>query len=238
VTALQTAAGWAPADIALRAYQDLCDGQYVNLGIGLPTLLLEAAATAADGKEVIFHSEHGVLGLAAAPVGAPVDPDLIDAGKNPAALAVGGCFFSHAEAFAMIRGGHIDVSVLGAFEVSCAGDVANWSTDPGQDLRTRAPRSVPAVGGAVDLAAGARSVVVLMKQATRGGQLRLVGQCSLPLTGRRCVSRVYTDLGVFTPTGHSFRLEEPAPGITADYLTDLFESQDVALEWQAGGAAA
>jgi 3-oxoadipate CoA-transferase beta subunit len=197
-----------------------------RLQAGLPT------------KEVIFHAEHGVLGLIAAPAGSPVDPDLIDAGKNPAALRVGGCFVSHAEAFAMIRGGHIDVSALGAFEVSCGGDVANWSTDPGQDLRTRVPRSVPAVGGAVDLAAGARSVVVLMRQAARGGRLRLVGQCSLPLTGRGCVSRVYTDLGIFAPTGHSFRVEELAPDITTDYLRTLFESQGVALDWAARGAAA
>ena len=233
--------GWTAEQIAARAYADLLDGQYVNVGIGLPTMVL-AAATADNeairrgepAKEVIFHGEHGVLGLAAVPAGTAVDPDLIDAGKNPAALAVGGCFVSHAEAFAMIRGGHIDVSILGAFEVACSGDLANWSTDPGQDLRTRTPRSVPAVGGAVDLAAGARTVVVVMKNAARAGRLRLVAECSLPLTGRACVTRIYTDLGVFTPTGTAFRLEELAPGVSVDAVNRLFVSNKTPFEVNEG----
>lgn len=173
-------------EIAQRLAKDIPEGAYVNLGIGLPTKV--ANYLPAD-KEIFLHSENGVLGMGPAPAEGQEDWDLINAGKQPVTLLKGGSFFHHADSFAMMRGGHLDICVLGAFQVSRQGDLANWHTGEAD--------AIPAVGGAMDLAAGARAVYVMMELQTRDGQSKLVEQCTYPLTGLKCVSRVYTDYAVF-----------------------------------------
>ena len=173
-------------EIAARVAKDIPEGSYVNLGIGLPTRV--GNYLPAD-KEIFLHSENGVLGMGPAPAPGQEDYDLIDAGKQPVTLLKGGSYFHHADSFAMMRGGHLDICVLGAFQVSRHGDLANWHTGE--------PDAIPAVGGAMDLAAGAKSVFVMMDIQTKDGQSKLVEKCSYPLTGVACVSRVYTDVGVF-----------------------------------------
>jgi 3-oxoadipate CoA-transferase beta subunit len=171
--------------IAARVARDLPDGAIVNLGIGLPTRV--GNHLPAD-REIVLHSENGVLGMGPAPAAGDEDPDLINAGKQPVTLLSGAAFFHHADAFAMMRGGHLDICVLGAFQVSVDGDLANWSTG--------APDAIPAVGGAMDLAVGAKQVFVAMNHHTREGTSRIVERCTYPLTGLRCVDRIYTDLAV------------------------------------------
>ena len=171
--------------MAARVAQDIPEGAYVNLGIGLPTLV---ANHIPQGREVLLHSENGVLGIGPAPAKGAEDDDLINAGKQPVTLLAGGSYFHHADSFAMIRGQHLDFCVLGAFQVSVAGDIANWHTG--------APDAIPAVGGAMDLAMGAKNVLVMMDHLTKSGESKLVEHCTYPLTGARCVSRVYTDLAV------------------------------------------
>ncbi len=171
--------------MAARVAQDIPEGAYVNLGIGLPTLV---ANHIPQGREVLLHSENGVLGIGPAPAKGAEDDDLINAGKQPVTLLAGGSYFHHADSFAMIRGQHLDFCVLGAFQVSVAGDIANWHTG--------APDAIPAVGGAMDLAMGAKNVLVMMEHLTKSGESKLVEYCTYPLTGARCVSRVYTDLAV------------------------------------------
>ena len=173
-------------EIAARVAKDIPEGSYVNLGIGLPTRV--GNYLPAD-KEIFLHSENGVLGMGPAPAPGKEDFDLINAGKQPVTLLKGGSFFHHADSFAMMRGGHLDICVLGAFQVSRHGDLANWHTGE--------PDAIPAVGGAMDLAAGAKSVFVMMDIQTKDGQSKLVERCTYPLTGVGCVSRVYTDVGVF-----------------------------------------
>ncbi len=173
-------------EIAARVAKDIPEGSYVNLGIGLPTRV--GNYLPAD-KEIFLHSENGVLGMGPAPAPGLEDFDLINAGKQPVTLLKGGSYFHHADSFAMMRGGHLDICVLGAFQVSRHGDLANWHTGE--------PDAIPAVGGAMDLAAGARSVFVMMDIQTKDGQSKLVERCTYPLTGVGCVSRVYTDVGVF-----------------------------------------
>lgn len=177
-------------EIAQRLAKDIPEGAYVNLGIGLPTKV--ANYLPAD-KEIFLHSENGVLGMGPAPAAGQEDWNLINAGKQPVTLLKGGSFFHHADSFAMMRGGHLDICVLGAFQVSRHGDLANWHTGE--------PDAIPAVGGAMDLAAGARSVYVMMELLTREGQSKLVDQCTYPLTGLTCVSRIYTDYAVFQIEG-------------------------------------
>ncbi|MCD8504792.1 MAG: 3-oxoacid CoA-transferase subunit B [Burkholderiaceae bacterium] len=177
-------------EIAQRLAKDIPEGAYVNLGIGLPTKVANYLPT---DKEIFLHSENGVLGMGPAPAEGQEDWDLINAGKQPVTLLKGGSFFHHADSFAMMRGGHLDVCVLGAFQVSRHGDLANWHTGE--------PDAIPAVGGAMDLAAGARSVYVMMELQTRDGQSKLVEKCTYPLTGLKCVSRVYTDYAVFQIEG-------------------------------------
>jgi 3-oxoacid CoA-transferase B subunit len=182
--------------IAWRAAQDVADGAYVNLGIGIPTLVADYVPA---GREVVFHSENGILGLGPAPAPGEADPDLINAGKALVTLLPGGSFFTHSDAFLMIRGGHLDLALLGAFEVSETGDLANWTTDD--------PKMSPGVGGAMDLATGAKAVRVLMQHNTAKGEPRLRRHCRYPLTAPRAVSRIYTDLAVLdvTPTGFLVR---------------------------------
>ncbi|ANN65211.1 3-oxoacid CoA-transferase subunit B [Bordetella bronchialis] len=172
--------------MAARVARDIPEGAYVNLGIGLPTLV--GNHLPAD-REIVLHTENGMLGMGPAPAKGREDYDLINAGKQPVTQVPGTSFFHHADSFAMMRGGHLDICVLGAFQVSAQGDLANWHTG-GAD-------AIPAVGGAMDLASGAKQVFVMMELTTREGQSKLVPQCTYPLTGVRCVSRVYTDLAVF-----------------------------------------
>lgn len=196
--------------MAERVARDIPEGAYVNLGIGLPTSV--ANYLPAD-KEIFLQSENGLLGMGPAPAPGQEDPDLINAGKQPVTLLTGGAYFHHADSFAMMRGGHLDICVLGAFQVSQHGDLANWSTG--------APDAIPAVGGAMDLAIGAKQVFVLMELLTRKGQSKLVAECTYPLTGLRCVSRVYTDVGVFALGPDGARVIEMVEGVTLDELRGL-----------------
>ena len=177
--------------IAARVAQDIPEGAYVNLGIGLPTLVGNHLPT---DREIFLHSENGILGMGPAPAPGEEDWDLINAGKQPVTLKTGGAFFHHADSFAMMRGGHLDICVLGAFQVSASGDLANWHT--GGD-------AIPAVGGAMDLAAGAKRVFIMMEHQTKTGESKIVERCTYPLTGIGCVTRIYTDVAVIdvTPTG-------------------------------------
>jgi 3-oxoadipate CoA-transferase beta subunit len=183
---------WTRDEVAARIARDIPEGAYVNLGIGLPTLV---ANHLAPDKEIFLHSENGILGMGPAPAPGEEDPELINAGKQPVTLLAGGAYFHHADSFAMIRGGHVDICVLGAFQVSIAGDLANWHTGE--------PGTIPAVGGAMDLAVGARRVFVMMEHLTRKGEPKVVERCTYPLTAVRCVSRIYTDMAVLdvTPAG-------------------------------------
>jgi 3-oxoadipate CoA-transferase beta subunit len=182
--------------IAARVAKDIPEGAYVNLGIGLPTMV---ANHLPKEREIFLHSENGVLGMGPAPAPGEEDEDLINAGKQPVTLLTGGSYFHHADSFAMMRGGHLDICVLGAFQVSATGDLANWHTG--------APDAIPAVGGAMDLAVGAKQVFVMMEHQTKSGESKIVAQCSYPLTGVGCVNRIYTDLAVIdiTPDGPAVR---------------------------------
>jgi 3-oxoadipate CoA-transferase beta subunit len=198
--------------IAWRAAQDITDGAYVNLGIGLPTLVADFIP--AD-REIVFHSENGILGLGKAPAPGEVDPDLINAGKGAASLLPGGAFFHHTDAFLMIRGGHVDLSLMGAFEVSADGDLANWTTND--------PHFPPGVGGAMDLAAGAREVRVLLEHTTKEGEPRLRHRCTYPLTAPRCIKRIYTNLAVIDVKPQGLSVVELIEGMTLGDLQALTE---------------
>ncbi|AWH53183.1 3-oxoadipate CoA-transferase [Stenotrophomonas sp. ESTM1D_MKCIP4_1] len=196
--------------MAARVARDIPEGAYVNLGIGLPTTV--ANFLPAD-KEIFLQSENGLLGMGPAPAPGQEDPDLINAGKQPVTLLTGGCYFHHADSFAMMRGGHLDICVLGAFQVSAHGDLANWSTG--------APDAIPAVGGAMDLAIGAKQVFVMMDLFTKKGESKLVAECSYPLTGLRCVSRVYTDVAVFDLGADGATVLEMVDGMDIEQLREL-----------------
>jgi 3-oxoadipate CoA-transferase beta subunit len=198
------------AQMAARVAQDIPDGAYVNLGIGLPTLV--ANHLPAD-REIILHSENGILAMGPAPVEGQEDDDLINAGKQPVTLLTGGAFFHQADSFAMMRGGHLDICVLGAFQVSVRGDLANWHTG--------LPDAIPAVGGAMDLAVGAKQVFVMMEHLTREGVSKLVAQCSYPLTGIACVNRIYTDLAVLDVTPEGLRVRENCSNLGFEELQAL-----------------
>ena len=196
--------------MAARVAQDIPEGSYVNLGIGLPT---RVANHLPKEREIFLHSENGLLGMGPAPAAGEEDHDLINAGKQPVTLLAGGAFFHHADSFAMMRGGHLDICVLGAFQVSATGDLANWHTG-GAD-------AIPAVGGAMDLAIGAKKTFVMMEHLTKQGESKLVAACTYPLTGIGCVSRIYTDLAVIDVTAQGLKVVENTSGLSHDALQKL-----------------
>ncbi|CAN5836564.1 CoA transferase subunit B [soil metagenome] len=196
--------------MAARVAKDIPEGSYVNLGIGLPTLV---ANHLPKEREIFLHSENGLLGMGPAPAAGDEDYDLINAGKQPVTLLAGGAYFHHADSFAMMRGGHLDICVLGAFQVSATGDLANWHTG-GAD-------AIPAVGGAMDLAIGAKKTFVMMEHLTKKGESKIVAACSYPLTGIGCVSRIYTDLAVIDVTPQGLKVVETFNGLGFEELQKL-----------------
>lgn len=196
--------------LAARVAQDIHDGAYVNLGIGMPTTVANHIPA---GREVILQSENGILGMGPAPATGDEDYDLINAGKQPVTLLAGGAYFHHADSFAMMRGGHLDICVLGAFQVSATGDLANWSTGE--------PGAIPAVGGAMDLAIGAKQTWVMMDLLTKQGQSKVVERCTYPLTGPACVKRIYSDLATLECTPQGLKLVDVVEGLTHAELERL-----------------
>ncbi|PLY47087.1 3-oxoadipate CoA-transferase [Lelliottia sp. F153] len=196
--------------LAERIARDIPEGAYVNLGIGMPTQI--ANYLPAD-REIFLHSENGILGMGPAPAPGEEDPELINAGKQPVTLLAGGCYFHHGDSFTMMRGGHLDICVLGAYQVSARGDLANWSTG--------APSSIPAVGGAMDLAIGAKQVFVMTEHLTKKGECKIVEQCSYPLTGMACIDRIYTDMAVMDITPEGVVVRELFGDVTAEYLQSV-----------------
>jgi len=197
-------------ELAKRVAQDMFDGAYVNLGIGMPTLV---ANHLPPGIEIVLHSENGILGMGPAPAKGEEDYDLINAGKQAVTLLQGGAYFHHADSFAMMRGGHLDICVLGAFQVSATGDLANWSTGE--------PGSIPAVGGAMDLAIGAKQTWVMMDLLTKSGESKVVSTCTYPLTAIGCVKRIYSDLATLECTSTGLRLIDLVPGFEVFELERL-----------------
>jgi len=195
--------------MARRVAQDIPDGSYVNLGIGIPELI---ARFVPEGREFIYHTENGLLGMGPSPAEGEGDPELINAGKKQVTALPGACYFQHPDSFAMIRGGHLDLCVLGALQVARNGDLANWSTG--------GPDAIPAVGGAMDLVAGVKSVFVITQHCTKDGEPKLVDACSYPLTGPGVVDRIYTDLAVIDVTAQGFQLVELSPGVSFEYVAE------------------
>ena len=203
------AIGWTRDEIARRVAQDIPGGWYVNLGIGIPELV---ARFVPEGRALVYHTENGLLGMGPSPAPGEGDPELINAGKRQVTAMPGASYFDQATSFAMIRGGHIDLSVLGALQVAHNGDLANWSTG--------ASDAIPAVGGAMDLVAGVKRVYVITQHTTKDDQPKLVETCTYPLTGRGVVNRIYTDLAVIDITTEGFRLVELAPGVDLAYAAE------------------
>ncbi len=206
--------GWNRNQMAQKVAFDISDGSYVNLGIGIPELVADFVP---EGIEVIYHTENGLLGMGPVPEKGKEDPELINAGKKCVTAIPGGCFFHHADSFTMIRGGHIDLCVLGALQVSEVGDLANWSTGK--------PGAIPAVGGAMDLVAGVKSIFVITQHNTKDGKAKIVNNCTFPLTGKGVVDRIYTDLAIINITKDGLFVRELAPGVTFDYLQEKTEAK-------------
>lgn len=207
-----TTHGFTKEALAARVAQDIPDGSYVNLGIGMPTMVGDALP---HDKEILLHSENGILGMGPSPTPEQFDPELINAGKQPVTLLTGASIFHHTDSFMIMRGGHLDISVLGAFEVSETGDLANWSTGD--------PAVAPAVGGAMDLAVGAKSVFAIMSHTAKDGRTKIVRRCSYPLTAGRVVDRIYTNLAVLAVEDDGLHVIELAPGVSKDELQDATE---------------
>lgn len=206
---------WTRAQMAQLIARDIPEGAVVNIGIGMPELVADYLP---EDKEILLHSENGILGMGPKPGANAVDMDLINAGKQPVTLLEGGAFFDHTLSFSMMRGGHLDIAILGAFQVAQNGDLANWATND--------PNAIPAVGGAMDLAVGARNVFVMMEMLTKKGESKLVERCSYPLTGLGCVTRVYTDHAVLDIDANGFVARELAPGLD---LAELERRAGVAI---------
>ena len=200
--------GWTMNELAARVALDLEDGWFVNLGIGLPTLVADFIP---EGREIILHSENGLLGLGPKPEPGEEDPDLVNAGKEPITLKPGGSYFSQADSFAMIRGGHLDAAVLGAFQVSMNGDLASWKL-PNAPLGR--------VGGAMDLTVGSKRVFLFMQHCSNKGDVKIVEECTYPLTAARCVDRIYTELAVIDVTDDGLVVRELAPDVTFEYVQE------------------
>lgn len=201
--------GWTRDDMARRVAIDIPNGSYVNLGIGIPELV---AKFVPEGRTVTYHTENGLLGMGPSPEKHAADPELINAGKRQVTALPGAAYFHHADSFAMIRGGHIDLCVLGAMQVASNGDLANWSTGE--------PDAIPAVGGAMDLVAGVKSVYVITQHCTKSNEPKLVERCTYPLTGRSVVNRIYTELAVIDVTPAGFALVELGPGVDYEHVRD------------------
>ena len=202
--------GWTREEMAQRLAQDIANGSYVNLGIGIPELV---AKFVPEGRMFIYHTENGLLGMGPSPAEGEADPELINAGKRHVTANPGSAYFHHADSFAMIRGGHLDLSVLGAMQIAQNGDLANWSTGK--------PGAIPAVGGAMDLVAGVKQVFVMTQHCTKTGDPKLVESCSYPLTGRGVVDRVYTNLAVIDVTPDGFQVVELCPGVEFETVQEL-----------------
>jgi 3-oxoadipate CoA-transferase beta subunit len=199
--------GWNLNEMAQKVAKDIHDGAYVNLGIGIPELV---AGYIPEGRDVIYHTENGLLGMGPVPEPGQEDPELINAGKKCVTAIPGACYFHHADSFTMIRGGHLDICVLGALQVSEEGDLANWST--GEE------GAIPAVGGAMDLVAGVKTIFVITQHTTKTGEPKIVKSCVYPLTGKNVVNRIYSNLAVMDVTDKKLFVIELAPGVSAEYL--------------------
>lgn len=198
---------WSREEMARKVAMDIPDGAYVNLGIGIPELVAQAVP---QGHEVIFQTENGLLGMGPSPAARTEDPELINAGKKPVTAIPGAAYFHHADSFAMIRGGHIDICVLGAMQVSASGDLANWSTGEAD--------AIPAVGGAMDLVAGVKKIFIVMEHTTKSGEPKIVADCTYPLTGKAVVDRIYTNLAVIDVTAAGLVVRELAPGVSREQV--------------------
>jgi len=206
---LKENAGWTINEMAQKAAQDIHDGAYVNLGIGIPELVADYIP---EGREVIYHTENGLLGMGKVTEKGSEDYELVNAGKKYVTAIPGASYFHHADSFAMIRGGHIDICVLGAYQVSEEGDIANWSTGD--------PNDVPAVGGAMDLVAGVKTIFLITQHCTKSGEPKIVKQCTYPLTGKNVVNRIYTNYAVIDVSDKGMVVKEMAPGITFEFLQE------------------
>ncbi|HNO78285.1 MAG TPA: 3-oxoacid CoA-transferase subunit B [Phycisphaerae bacterium] len=209
MTSKESRMGWSRDEMAARLAQDIANGSYVNLGIGIPELV---AKYVPEGRTFIYHTENGLIGMGPSPAAGQGDPELINAGKRQVTAMPGAAYFHHADSFVMIRGGHIDLCVLGALQVAQNGDLANWSTGE--------PDAIPAVGGAMDLVAGVKSIYVITQHTTKTGEPKLVESCTYPLTGLGVVNRIYTDLAVIDVTPKGFEVVELAPGIDFEHVQE------------------
>lgn len=206
--------GWSKTEMAQNVAMDIPDGSYVNLGIGMPEMV---AAFVPEGRELIYQTENGLLGMGAVPMAGQEDPELINAGKKPVTTIPGACFFHHADSFTMIRGGHIDVCVLGAMQISKNGDLANWSTG--------AANAIPAVGGAMDLVAGVKRILVITQHNTKDGKPKILNYCSYPLTGKGVVESIYTNLAIIDVKAEGLYVRQLGPNVDFEYLQKHTEAK-------------